>query len=132
MQIYKTINLINGKIYIGQDCNNNVYYFGSGFLIKKAIKKYGKINFNKDILEYCNNQKQLDEREIYWIDILDARNPKIGYNIEHGGNGSGKVSEITKIKLSNSHKGKKFSKEHRRKISEALKGKSIQILRGRK
>jgi len=42
MIIYKTINLINGKIYIGQDFYNNSEYFGSGILINKAINKYGK------------------------------------------------------------------------------------------
>lgn len=42
MIIYKTTNLINNKIYIGQDKNNNPKYLGSGDLLKKAIKKYEK------------------------------------------------------------------------------------------
>ena len=50
MQIYKITNLINGKIYIGQDSNDRLDYFGSGLLIKRAIKKYGKENFNKQII----------------------------------------------------------------------------------
>ena len=41
MIIYKTTNLVNGKIYIGQDSNNNPNYYGSGTLLHKAIKKYG-------------------------------------------------------------------------------------------
>lgn len=42
MQIYKTTNLINSKIYIGQDSKNNLSYLGSGKLIKQAINKYGR------------------------------------------------------------------------------------------
>lgn len=52
--IYKTTNLINNKIYIGQhkvkeEKIDNSYY-GSGKLIIQAIKKYGKENFkSRDI-----------------------------------------------------------------------------------
>ena len=42
MVIYKTTNLINGKIYIGKDVRNLNCYLGSGKLLKKAIEKYGK------------------------------------------------------------------------------------------
>ena len=42
MIIYKTTNLINHKIYIGQDSNNNPNYLGSGHLVKQAINKYSK------------------------------------------------------------------------------------------
>lgn len=47
MVIYKTTNLINGKIYIGQDSKDRPNYYGSGKLIHRAIKKYGKENFKK-------------------------------------------------------------------------------------
>ena len=47
MIIYKTTNLVNKKIYIGQDSKNNPEYLGSGAIVKKAIKKYGKENFKK-------------------------------------------------------------------------------------
>jgi hypothetical protein len=47
--IYKTTNLINEKIYIGQcrrlDCSKG--YLGGGKAIKLAIKKYGKKNLKK-------------------------------------------------------------------------------------
>jgi group I intron endonuclease len=84
MIIYKTTNLVNGKIYIGQDKNNNPNYYGSGKLLKLAIKKYGKENFKKEILEECTNSSELNEREIYWIDFLKSNDKYTGYNISDG------------------------------------------------
>ena len=85
MIIYKTTNLINGKIYIGQSIHNNPAYLGSGIYIQKSVKKYGAENFVKEILEVCIDTNQLNEREIYWIYLLNSRNPKVGYNIALGG-----------------------------------------------
>ena len=53
--IYKTTNLINGKIYVGQHkCSKNSIdesYIGSGIYLKHAIEYYGKNNFKCEILE---------------------------------------------------------------------------------
>jgi len=87
MIVYKTINLINNKIYIGKDTHNNPKYLGSGVILLNAIKKYGKENFKKEILEKCETIKRLNEREIYWIDFYNATNKSIGYNIGFGGEG---------------------------------------------
>ena len=67
MIIYKTTNLITKKIYIGKDGKNNPKYYGSGIFLKNAIKKYGKENFVKEILEYCNTEEELNNAEIKWI-----------------------------------------------------------------
>ncbi len=85
--IYKTTNLINGMFYIGKDSYNNVKYLGSGIYLNRAINKYGKENFKKEILEECTSTKKLNEREKYWIKKLNAQNKKIGYNIASGGDG---------------------------------------------
>lgn len=87
MIIYKTTNLINGKLYIGQDSKNNPNYYGGGHKIKLAIKKYGKENFRKDILEYCSTTEYMNLREKYWILYYNSINLTIGYNIDTGGNG---------------------------------------------
>lgn len=132
MIIYKITNLINNKIYIGRDKNNNTKYFGSGFLIKKAIKKYGKCNFKKEILEFCNNEKELNEKEIYWIKKLKSQNPKIGYNLCDGGHdGSNWSMHPNKIDIlkkitdnhadvsgnKNSMYGKKHTEDSKKKMS---------------
>ena len=108
MIIYKTTNLVNGKIYVGQDSKNNPKYLGSGIALNNAIKKYGKENFKKEILENCVDKKDMDEKEIFWISKLDARNKNVGYNITKGGEGC----------LGFSNKGIIFTKEHRDNISK--------------
>lgn len=125
MIIYKTTNLINGKIYIGKDVKNKKSYLGSGTILKKAIEKHGKENFLKEIIEYCKNNDELCKREIYWIKKLNSTNKNIGYNISKGGNGGvfGKIqSKKTRIKKSNSLKNRVFSQKHKERISNALKG----------
>ena len=88
MYIYKTINLLNGKIYIGQSKFNpdeNPEYLGSGYILLRAIKCYGQKNFKKEIIEICDTKEALCERERYWINTLKANVKGIGYNICEGG-----------------------------------------------
>ena len=62
MIIYKTTNTVNNKIYIGKDSYNNPKYIGSGKLLWKAINKYGKKAFIKEIIERCSTQTELNEK----------------------------------------------------------------------
>jgi group I intron endonuclease len=127
MIIYKTTNLINGKIYIGKHTGKDLNYLGSGNLFFKALKKYGKENFKKEILEQCETLKQLNEREIYWIEFFKSNDLKIGYNLSKGGEGSGKgwkMSEEGKQKIIERKTGLKFSEESKKKIGKSNLGKS--------
>jgi group I intron endonuclease len=81
MVIYLITNLINGKKYIGMDTKNNSKYLGSGNLITKAIKKYGRENFKKEILEVCFTIDELEKRETYWIEYFNALNDENFYNL---------------------------------------------------
>lgn len=136
MHIYKTTNLINGKIYIGQEKGNNPKYFGSGKILKIAIQKYGIENFKKEILQECNNQKELDDLETNYINIQKCFPPN-GYNICNGNfggdnftNNPNKEEIRKKLKLS-AHgwdfcnwSGRTHSEQSKLKISESKKGKA--------
>jgi len=126
MIVYKTTNLINGKIYIGQDSKNDENYLGSGNLIKLAIKKYGKENFKKETLVVCYNQTELNEAECFWIKKL--KTVDIGYNIALGGtNGTmlnRKHTENTKKLMRDSREGIVFSDKHKENLSLAHIGKT--------
>ena len=89
--VYITTNNINGKKYIGQkkydECGNWKDYLGSGIILTKSIKKYGKENFSKEIIEECETKEQLNEREKYWISYYNAVDSDDFYNIAFGGDG---------------------------------------------
>lgn len=83
--VYKILNKLNGKIYIGVHKSDDPYddYMGSGPLIKKAISKYGLSNFEKSIIEsfddaesaYLLESKIVDEE---FISRDDTYNLTIG------------------------------------------------------
>ena len=123
MYIYKTTNTVNGKIYIGKRIYNersDKYYLGSGIYLNRAIKKYGRINFTKEIIEWCTKDI-LSEREIYWIKFCNATNSKVGYNISNGGDGGNLGDEVNR-RISKSLKGRKKSIEFCQNISNKLSG----------
>jgi len=63
--LYKIENKLNKKIYIGIHSTENIDdgYMGSIALVSQAIEKYGKNNFSKTILEYCDSREKLVELE---------------------------------------------------------------------
>ena len=125
--IYKSINLLNGKFYIGKHKTNNPNdsYLGSGLAIKEAIKKYGRQNFTKEILFFCASEEEMNQKEKEIVDeVLVANNDN--YNMSVGGEGGphfkGRFhTKETKAKLSEKVKAKISSKEAKDKISAGLK-----------
>ncbi|GJQ44114.1 MAG: hypothetical protein JETCAE03_36120 [Ignavibacteriaceae bacterium] len=63
--IYKTTNLINGRYYFGMHSTDKLDdgYLGSGDNLWKSIRKYGKENFKREIVEFCKNREELVEKE---------------------------------------------------------------------
>lgn len=130
--IYLITNMINGKQYIGQ-CTRNIKsshsYYGSGTYMTRAIKKHDKLNFKKEILkENIHCQTALNIYEQIYIKKYNSIVP-IGYNISLGGNGAGKMSDETKLKMSvrqlgekNCMFGKHPSEETKSKNSKAHSG----------
>lgn len=86
--IYKTENLINGKIYIGYHASENIEdsYIGSGKLLKKAISKYGLENFKKEILYVFPSREEalLKEAELVSLNFVKSND---NYNLKAGGEG---------------------------------------------
>ena len=88
--IYITTNLINNKKYIGKHkCDSIEFdgYLGSGKALKNAIKKYGRKNFIREVLDTAKSLEELNDKEIYYIDKYDAMKNDNFYNIRNGGEG---------------------------------------------
>jgi hypothetical protein len=134
--IYKTTNLINNKEYIGIHKTNNLDdgYLGSGLALNRAIKKYGKENFKREILEFCEDYEKLLIKESEYVDIAWVNND-MNYNIKSGRQQYGILSDESKKKISDTLK-KKYAngeikpvirseyivtEEQKEKISKTLK-----------
>lgn len=139
--IYETTNLINGKKYIGKHVSTKFdeCYKGSGSILKKAFKKYGFENFECKILEECVSDEDLNNKEIYYINLFKADKDLNYYNLSSGGEYSIKGlfnmynPKLDKVIVSNIdnidfYKSKGFelgmrphSKESNKKLSETRK-----------
>lgn len=135
--LYKTKNLINNKIYIGIHQTNklNDNYLGSGTVLNHAIKKYGRENFKRETIKFCNSYEELIELEKEYVNGEFIANQN-NYNLKTGGGNFGTLSKESKkkisdtlkrkyksgeIKLPNHNKGRAVPEEEKKKISETLK-----------
>lgn len=125
--IYKTINLIDNKVYIGQHRSEefDTEYYGSGIHINRAIKQFGINNFKVEIIDIAYNDEDLDCKEInfikYYREILGVDNV---YNISDGGYGS--IALETREKIRNTLTGRKnkpHSRQTKTKIGDGNRGK---------
>ena len=89
--IYCAYNTINQKRYIGQTiqrlCERKGAHYSkiSAPYFHNALMKYEKSIWDWKIIDYGNNQKELNDKETFWIKFFDTTNPKKGYNIREGG-----------------------------------------------
>lgn len=123
--IYCITNLINNKKYIGQSihpyirfqqhCQKSCQHVS---LIHQAIQKYGKENFQFEILE--SNISNFNEREKYWIKKLNTLQPH-GYNLLEGGEFYSKATEGENNNFS------LYSDEQFERVLELLKDNHILI-----
>lgn len=156
--IYAILNIINKKVYIGSaknlynryrkhksGLNNNIH---PNKHMQNSYNKYGACNFLFVIIEIVDDENKLIEKEQHWIDTYQSYNNRKGYNIriEAQSNLGLKLSEETKIKMSEAHKGenaywfnktmhpnfikagqiarknRKYTDEQRDKVSKQFKG----------
>ena len=131
--IYMIQNKVNGKMYIGQavDIEDRWGEHRRGLRggyhhnkhLQNSWKREGEENFEFSILLECE-ESQLNTFEEYYILELMTYNDRVGYNKNYGGD-SGRPTEATRRKMSDSQKGKHRSEETKRKISETSKGKQL-------
>lgn len=130
--VYKITDLTNNKIYVGGTTSGlstrfrlhvNKAETNPSTPLQKAIAEKGKDKFKIELLEMCDNLEQLNEREIYWIATLSATNPEIGYNDNIGG-GIVRMSEETKAKIGDLHRGK-MSEKRKAVLQYNLKGEFV-------
>jgi hypothetical protein len=82
--VYKTVNKVNCKYYIGVQNTDDPSYLGSGISLKKAIKKYGKDNFTKETLFECTSKEEAFELESKIVTQELVNDPQC-YNMTVGG-----------------------------------------------
>lgn len=138
--IYVTKNIINGKMYVGKhtykgDNFYDAHYLGSGYILKRAIKKHGKENFIQEILEYNSSKEENAQREVYWIQKLNTLAPN-GYNVDKGGTGGGVYLNSENSKFIQLYTWENYSAEERdarvKKMQEGLKKPEVLKLIGEK
>lgn len=97
--IYITTNMVNGMRYLGQkriefgiDWRS---YLGSGKHLKRAIKKYGRENFIRNIVCFCYSEDELNKAEYDLSVFLNVVESDDWYNLCYGGGGKSgyKMSE---------------------------------------
>ena len=127
--LYQITNKITRAFYIGvhKTSNLNDGYMGSGKLIRRAIKKYGKDNFTKQIIEHFNSEEEMLKRESEIVTKQFIKQNNV-YNLMPGGGYGDKEkngltfeghnhSETSKQKIREKSINRKHSIETRIKIS---------------
>lgn len=152
--VYQHKNKINGKVYIGitmqvpekrWGTNGNNYKTSPYFY--SAIQKYGWDNFEHNILFENLSCEEACQKEQELIQYYNSMNREFGYNSTSGGdvfimneetkqkisqsmmgntNGLGHpCSDEKKRQISESQKGRTFTKEHKQKLSTAAKQRHV-------
>lgn len=144
--VYKITNIITNEYYIGiSSCNEdpqNHQYFGSGIRICNSVKKHGKSNFKKEILEIFNSRELASISESKYVTeetLLDplCLNLKTGgeylMGVKHAKEVGLKISKsIQKAYTENPEYGKKLSESVKRAYAENPEyGKRISEMRKR-
>lgn len=96
-KVYKVTNRLNGKIYVGQTKQSLekrfMQHLHANSPLGQAMRQCGAENFTIEVIEYCETQEQLNERERFWIKVLNCKIP-VGYNVANGGGGSNKTTKL--------------------------------------
>ena len=130
--IYRTTNLVTGKIYVGKHTTQNIDdgYLGSGNVILNSIKKHGKENFSRVILHTCEtaDEAYIAESKIVTPEFVARQDT---YNQREGGLGGVTCTDETKAKMSAAKIGNtntlgyKHTDKTRRRMAKAKTGRTL-------
>jgi|SRR5208282_827790 len=138
MHIYRFINTINGKVYIGKSVHPEgqrkqehikAALTGKGYCpaFYAAIRKYGANAFKFEVIHRAQTFVELSKMETFFIILHQSHKPENGYNLTLGGDGV-LHSEETIRKISDSlegnqnRKGVTVSAKTKQKVSQSLMG----------
>lgn len=102
--IYKYVNSVNGKVYIGQTRNSladraqsNGRNYRECRRFYAAIKKYSWDAFIPYVLETVETVDEANEREAYYISLYNSMDEKCGYNLFPGGDNKEMTDETRRL-----------------------------------
>lgn len=114
MIIYRIVNRLDGRSYIGQTSMSLAQrvtgHINKRSAIGRDIVQYGKANFDISVLDVVETKAAADKSERYWIAFYNT--VERGYNILSGGTPSRK--EMRKLSLM----PKKKYRKHKRGFKE--------------
>lgn len=122
--VYITVNLVNGKWYIGKHTTSVIddNYKGSGKIIRRAVEKYGEENFRCEIIRFFETADDAFdyEKELVTESVVKDQS---SYNIRPGG--SGGFSDVDRIKarqvIATTLRGKSFEERYGHEKSVEMK-----------
>lgn len=134
--IYKIVNRVNGKYYVGSSNDIHERWKSHKRLLKnnkhhswKLQREYNKnpLDFDFVVVESCVKESLFVSEQSH-LNFCKL-NPNSNYNVKFiagGGCEKGVVfSKEHNLKISNSNKGKKHTEETKRKMSQRRKGKKL-------
>lgn len=105
--VYRTTNIVTGATYIGQHKHIGFdrNYYGSGIVIQRSLKKYGKKNHRLEILSLARTQEELNNLETEFISKEKQLNENC-LNLSSGAKGGHENYSHSSKKSGGRNKGK--------------------------
>lgn len=133
-KVYVHINKANNKAYVGvtsKENPNHRWNSGRGYkenpYFYSAIEKYGWDGFDHIIIRDDLSEQDAKQMEIDLISCWKTQDRNFGYNMTSGGDGTPNYhpTEETRRKLSEARKKENLSEETLRRRSEGLRGRKF-------
>ena len=123
--LYKSTNQLNGNYYVGIHSTNKVddSYIGSGTRFRNEVRKYGKSNFTREILEFFSTRDKALLAELGYVSSI-LQDPNC-LNLCEGGRAGGLNDEARKKSKERRdwlrENSPEWNSEVSRKVSEGLR-----------